>query len=161
MPDSTLITSLITLAGTLIVAAIGVYTARLAIRSSKAQRILEQHTGVIEGYGKLNDDLQRANTTLTETVNQLRGRIDILETDQSEARRRIYELESQVYRYRQTLNQVEDYSQSLSRALISAGAPIPPPSPEVEAWRAGSGRNRRPSDPDPDREDPDARDLRP
>lgn len=131
-----LLTTLITAAGTIIVAVIGVFTARVAIRSSKSQKIVEANAGVIEGYGKLNDDLQEANKALSRTVAEMRKDIDQLESGQRADRRRIYELEAATFDYKAVLHALDTYAVALGRALAATGAPVPPAPQEVLTYRS-------------------------
>lgn len=131
-----LLTTLITVAGTIIVACIGIYTARVAYRSSKSQKTIEANASVIAGYGKLNDDLQEANQALTRSVNEMRGDIEKLEAGQRADRRRIYELESATFDYKAVLHALDTYAMALGRALAATGAPVPAAPQEVLTYRA-------------------------
>lgn len=123
--DQTAITSLISAAGVIIVALIGVWTARLAKKSAAATATVEERAKVVEGYDRLNEDLEKRNEVLTSNVGRLEKRIEECEDKIVLDRRRITELEWERDSHRRQYSLLRGYTQTLINLLHSANLNVP------------------------------------
>lgn len=123
--DSVLITTLITTAGVIVVAAIGTFTARIAAKSAKQQAVVEERAKVVEGYDKLNEDLQTQNSKLDEKVTKLLVQVEDLYKLRENDRIRIRSLEEEKDTHRQAIRTIIDYCNLLVEVLKQNDIAIP------------------------------------
>lgn len=126
--------SLVSAAGVIIVALIGVWTARLAKRSAQASANVEERAKIVEGYDKLNEDLQKRNEILNGVVARLETRVDELAEKGESDRRRIADLEFDKDNHRRSFETLLIYTKRLVAQLIVSDKEIPSPPSELQKY---------------------------
>jgi cell division protein FtsB len=131
MSDPNVTTSLISALGVIVVGFIGVWTARLARKSAQATATVEERAKIVEGYDKLNEDLEKRNEVLSANVAKLEKRIDECEEKITADRRRITELEYERDSNRRQYMLLRTYAQGLINLLRNANLYVPEAPSEI------------------------------
>lgn len=124
--DPTVQVAIIGLISAVLVAVIGVWTARLANRASKVQVQVEERQKLLEAYGVLNDDLEQRNKNLSETVEKLTNNVNELYDLREEDRRVIRDLRENQDVSDSALRVIIDYNKLLVELLRKNGIEVPP-----------------------------------
>jgi hypothetical protein len=131
------VTALISAAGVIIVGLITVWTARLARRSAQATQQVEERAKVVEGYDKLNTDLEKRNEILSASVDKLTLRIAECEDKQRSDRLRITELENEKLDHRRQFRLLFDYTNRLVDIMRKAELDVPTIPNEIVRYYEG------------------------
>jgi peptidoglycan hydrolase CwlO-like protein len=129
-----ILSTIITSAGVIIVGAIGYFTARVAQKSARQQTVIEERAKVVDGYNKLNEDLQTQNSKLNEKLDKLNSQIDELYKLREEDRKRIRSLEEEKDTHRAAIRVIIDYSNLLVELLRQHGIAVPQQPPELDRY---------------------------
>lgn len=125
MENQTVITAFISAAGIVVVALIGVWTARLARKSAQVSATVEERSKIVEGYDKLNEDLESRNKTLSDRVDVLSKRVEQCEEKQYSDRARISQLEYEKDQQHRQFQTLLDYCNNLVYLMRAAGITVP------------------------------------
>lgn len=118
-------TTLITAGGVVVVALIGFWTSRLTKKASDSSARVEERAKVIDGYGKLNEDLQEQNSKLTESVSKLSNKVEELSERIESCRSRINELETERDRNQRDFRTIVRYCKILIQIMRENNLEVP------------------------------------
>jgi hypothetical protein len=142
--ENNILVALVTTGGVVLVGLIGYLTARLTRKSTLIQTRVEERGKLIEGYDKLNEDLEKRNTKLTEELEGLKTRMDTLEHKRGEDRDRIWQLEEDKQMQVNAMRKIIEYCELLVMILKSHKINVPDEPEEMKVF----GKNVPPPNPD-------------
>jgi hypothetical protein len=137
MDKTNIIVALVSTGGVVLVGLIGYLTARLTRKSTLIQTRVEERAKLIEGYDKLNEDLEKRNEKMGDELGSLRGRMDSMEQNRREDRDRIWKLEEDKREQSQAMRKIIDYCELLVNILRTHELNIPDGPDEMRYFDAG------------------------